>query len=298
MRSRKFPLKEWRAISIPPNARGVMLLTFDLEECEKFRERKPESVRIKHPDKDGEELDMFSLSLSGAERILELLEVAGVKSTFFVTVSFATRYPEFINLLHAKEHEIGFHAVEHGDNYKLLWFKEPERCLLRLKKGKEFLERVVGTEVIGFRAPQLQAPPVNGLKKAGFIYDSSLHPTYVPGRYNNLFETRHIIEKDEFYEVPISVTPLLRLPISWYWFRNLGLNYVKLCTRWVMKSSGYCNLYFHPWDFYPLTNFEFLPSHYKKNTEKMPEMFEDYLNWCRKRGFIFSTVRSWLQKLK
>jgi len=290
-----FSFRTWEAVVLPADAPRTMLLTFDLEECEKFKEKKPEEQNFPDPMKKGAELDMFSLSYQGALTILDILKTEGVSATFFTTLSFAARYPPFIKLLQAEGHEIALHAYQHDDGYREMWGRDPEECRQRLEGAKLALEGILGEELKGFRPPQLSSPPPALIRELGFLYDSSLHPTYVPGRYNHLGEKRVLCRKDGLYEVPISVSPLLRLPFSWFWFRNLGPGYAKLCTAWTMRSLRFCNIYFHPWDFYPLTRFEFISGLYKRNTDTLPDMFQEYIRWCKGRGYVFDTVAGWLE---
>ncbi len=289
-----FSFRKWRRIAKAPGSTGTMLLTFDLEECEKFRDRKPGELSVSNPLEPGKELDMFSLSLAGAKNLLDVLDLENVKATFFVTLSFARRYPDFIVMLKTGGHEIGVHALEHQDNYRKLWLRDPALCRQRITEAKQGLEELVGEEIHGFRPPQLQFPSISLLRELGFRYDSSLHPTYVPGRYNHLREPRCLLQQDGFYEIPISVSPILRAPFSWFWFRNLGQGFVKSCTRRVMASLNYCNIFFHPWDFYPLDDFDFISKYYGKNTGRMPELFRSYIGWCKEQGYSFKTITDWL----
>jgi peptidoglycan/xylan/chitin deacetylase (PgdA/CDA1 family) len=289
--------RDWERVLLPSSLKRTMLLSFDLEECEKFSEKKPAGTSVPDPQNPKKQLDMFSLSHQGAETIRAILNELGLPATFFVTVSFAKRYPDFVKELVKDGHEIGVHALEHQDNYRQLWEENPEKCRERILKAKEELEELTGQEMAGFRPPQLQSPELSLLKELGFVYDSSLHPTYVPGRYNHFFEPRGLMKKGGFYEVPVSVSPVLRAPLSWFWFRNLGLYYVKRGSAGAMKSTGFCNLYFHPWDFYPLDSFEFMPKYYARNTRKMPQMFKEYLQWCKAKGWEFSTMKGWLEKV-
>ena len=290
--------RNWKRVVPPTRSGNAMLLTFDFEECEKFQEKKPDGLRIPDPENEGAELDMFSLSYHGATTLQKILESEQIKATFFVTLSFGQRYPGLIKTLHESGHEIAVHAYEHGDNYKEMWKEDPVECRKRIQGAKRGVEELISDTVKGVRAPQLQPPPPEFLKECKFLYDSSLHPTYVPGRYNHLNEKRHLCQKDDFYEVPISVSPLLRLPFSWFWFRNVGLTYAKFCTRRTMKSLHYCNIYFHPWDFYPLSDFDFISKSYKKNTDRMPQLFSDYVRWCKGEGYVFETVGRWLENVE
>jgi hypothetical protein len=49
------------------------------------------------------------------------------------------------------------------------------------------------------------------IEKAGYEYNSSMNPTYIPGRYNNLSKPRTAYYTNKLLNIPISVTPLLVL---------------------------------------------------------------------------------------
>jgi len=49
------------------------------------------------------------------------------------------------------------------------------------------------------------------IEKAGYEYNSSMNPTYIPGRYNNLSKPRTAYYTNKLLNLPISVTPLLVL---------------------------------------------------------------------------------------
>lgn len=120
------------------------------------------------------------------------------------------------------------------------------------------------------------------LKEAGLLYDNSLRPTYVPGRYCNIFRSRELYKENGIVEVPVTVTPIFRFPFSCFWFRILGVTHAKLCTNFTYFSHDYINIYFHNWEFGNITNFS-LKWPYKlliRNMgDKMDFYFKLYLQW-------------------
>jgi hypothetical protein len=243
-------------------------LTFDLEEF---------SLPIDYGKKVGIE-EMFQVSYEGSEELRKLLERFDIKVTFFVTRNFAQKFPDLIRGLSKKGHEIALHAINFYNSRSLL-------------KEKEFLEKISRSKVIGIRTHKLQLPLFDSLRKIGIKYDSSLHPTYVPGRYNNLTHPRKPFFVDGVLEIPISVVPLLRLPFSFVWFRNFGLRYVKTCTLLAFKGQHFMSLYFHSWEFRDLKSFD-LPFYIKKNTgKKMGKLLKEYIKWCLQKNFKFSPLR-------
>lgn len=260
-----------------------ILLTFDLEEF-----GLPEEYGINIPKND-----MNNVSLEGAKKIFALLRRHKIKATFFITAYFALKNKNLIKRIKQEGHEIAFHGYLHSHNYKKMAGKD---AVIYLKKGKDQIEKITKTKIKGFRAPRMMPPAYSVLKECGLMYDSSSHPTYVPGRYNRFFRTRKVTDKEGIILIPVSVTPLIRLPFSWVWFRNLGLAYAKFCTLFSLVDQNHINIYFHPWDFIDLKCYD-LPFLIKNNTgNKCLKMLENYIIWCRKKGFVFETIGNYLKQ--
>src|SRR3989344_1574176 len=155
-----------------------ILLTFDVEEFDLPLEY---NCNI-----DREEA--YEISFRGMKNLLKILENYGISATFFTVASFANRYKSLMRGI-AKKHEIASHGYEHGDDYIIL---DEKNTYQRIKKSREVLENVCKTKVFGFRAPTFRFNKYSILGKAGYVYDSSLHPTYIPGRYNNLLCSRYV----------------------------------------------------------------------------------------------------------
>lgn len=258
-------------------------LSFDLEE---FDLPKEFGVNL-------EDETMYKESFEGAKKVLRLLDVLSLNATFFVTARFALKYPILIKNI-SKKHEIALHGYKHDSNYsKMSDFKVFEE----LSKAKEEIESIISKKVYGFRAPRMMPPSFKILKDLGFVYDSSLHPTYVPGRYNNFFKNRKAKIKKGVVQIPVSVTPLFRLPFTWLWFRNFGLNYAKACTKLSVLDNNFVSIYFHPWEFQDLKNYN-LPFYAKKNTGPwLSDNLKDYLIWCKKEGFEFLTINKYVKNI-
>jgi hypothetical protein len=68
--------------------------------------------------------------------------------------------------------------------------------------------------------PNLKGIDLSLIKAAGYSYDSSINPTSIPGRYNNLFNQRKIYLdiRSNLIEIPVSVSLLIRFPLFWLIF--------------------------------------------------------------------------------
>jgi len=256
----------------------IFLLSFDLEE---FNLPLEYDVNISREEQ-------FKFSFLGLKKILDLLDEHKIKSTFFTTASFASKYPRTIKKI-SENHEIASHGLHHD----IKGYNEQETM-----KSKEIIENIINKKINGFRCPKLQKPNFNSLNRIGFKYDSSICPTYLPGRYNNYFEKREITKKQGIIQVPISVMPIIHFPIYWIFFRNFGLNYSKAITNSCMKNLGFTNIFFHPWEFNDISEFK-IPFYIKKNSgDKALKMLKEYIVWCKKNSYKFLTFTDYLKELE
>jgi len=271
------------------SAAKPLFLTFDLEEFD---------LPLDLCGIPIEESEMYEITYSGMKKVSTLLDRTGVKTTFFTTTTFGEKYPKLIRKLQKRGHEIAFHGYRHNQKYSRMRQSDAYNLI---KEGKRILEDIIGKEIIGFRSPWLFTLSPAILKKIGFEYDSSMHPTWVPGHYFNLWTPRSMSYVDGVKILPISVTPLIRLPFSWLWFRNFGLWYAKFCTRLCVLDQPYVNIYLHPWEFVDLSKHKDcskLPLIIKRGTGgKMGAIVDDYIRWCRKGGLNPMTVERGLQEL-
>lgn len=263
-----------------------LFLTFDLEEFD---------LPLDLCGIPMDEGEMYEIAYDGMKKASVMLDRTGVKTTFFTTATFGRKYPEVIRRLQDGGHEIAFHGYQHNHKYSKMRQADAYRFI---GAGKRVLEKITGKHIVGFRSPWLFTPSPAMLKKLGFEYDSSMHPTWVPGHYFNFREPRSMSRSAGLRILPISVTPAARLPFSWIWFRNFGLEYAKLCTRMCVLDQPYVNIYLHPWEFIDVSKragMEELPLIIKRNTgRRMERMVEDYVVWCRRIGLEPMPIEKWL----
>jgi hypothetical protein len=254
----------------------TVLLSFDLEEFDMPMEY----------GKTIDFSDQIRVSEEGASTILDILLHNNIKATFFSTVIFATHAGNLIKRIIDEGHELASHGYFHSA------FEEKH-----LLESKVELERLSGHSIDGFRMARMMPVSDQAIQAAGYLYNSSLNPVYLPGRYNNFFKPRTRFVIDKLVQLPASATPLIRLPLFWLSFHNLPLwLYKAACTR-TINNDGYLNTYFHPWEFIDLTNADYgLPSFVSRNSgEKMVHRFNDWLAWMRSsKNYSFQTIRDFV----
>ena len=246
-----------------------LLLTFDLEEF---------NLPLEIDEKIGYN-EMFSISYKGLLEVLKILDKFNIKATFFTTLAFGQRFPKMINKIVNKGNEIALHHSLNSGEF-----------MNSILNEKRKLEDIIGIKILGIRMHKLKVPPFKLLKKLGFKYDSSIHPTIIPGRYNYLPYPTGLYITEGILEISISVTPLLRLPFSFLWFRNFGLSYTKFCTLFSTLNREFINVYYHPWEFTNIDKFP-LPFYIKRNCGKnMIIKMKKYINWHLNKNFKPITI--------
>jgi polysaccharide deacetylase family protein (PEP-CTERM system associated) len=116
---------------------------------------------------------------TGLEVLLELLDQAGVRATFFVLGWQAERTPHLVPRLAAMGHEI----ASHGYSHRFVYQQGPEQFRAELRRSKRILEDQARAPVLGYRAPFFSITQdalwaLDILAEEGIVYDSSVFPTH------------------------------------------------------------------------------------------------------------------------
>lgn len=180
------------------------------------------------------------------EEFLSVMYSAGAKITVFTVGEIFKLYPEIIELFRKYNCEFEAHSYSHD-------LKQPD-SEHEIKKVKEAYFNYFSKNPIGYRAPQgrISASGIEALKKHGFLYDSSIFPSYYPNPFKYLFCNRHIHYYDyaHIMEIPItSITPF-RLTLSISYIKLLGLNpMIKLCRMFKLPEAICFNSHLHDFIF-------------------------------------------------
>ncbi len=216
--------------------------------------------------------DKLEVSRRGLQTTLDIFEKYNVRATFFITAYWAQHYPELIRRIAAR-HEVASHAYYHSS------FTDAD-----LEGSRLALQEISGQQVKGFRMPRLREVNMEALQKAGYQYDSSVNPTWLPGRYNNWHLPRTMFRKENLWIIPSSVSPMVRYPIFWLSVKNAPLWMTKHFSRQILKKDPYLSFYFHPWELTDLQGYN-LPGYISRvSGEKMCRKLEGFLAFLQKKG--------------
>lgn len=257
----------------------MILLSFDIEEFDMPLEYKGE-ISVE---------EQLSISRKGLQNILALLKKYDAKATFFSTVVFAENNKDLVKQLIGDGHELASHT----------WFHSKFE-IGDLKKSRERLQNLFNTNITGLRMPRMMKVAEKEVEGAGYSYNSSVNPTFLPGRYNNLKVSRIYFKEGDVLQIPASVSPNYRIPLFWLTFHNFPLNFYKKLAKDVLQKDKYLNIYFHPWEFADIKNKKFkLPAFTTKNTgPEMVERFDQFLFWLKDSGYEFSTIQEFQKSLE
>lgn len=210
-----------------------ILLSFDIEEFDMPLEYKYNISPMQQ----------ISIGKLGLDQIMPILDDSSIQCTLFTTANFASHYKKEIKQL-SQKHEIASHTYFHS-TYK----KED------LLHSKIVLNEITQKEITGLRMPRMKFVPIEDVKEAGYEYDASINPTFLPGRYNNLHLPRTIYQEGNIKRIPASVSPNFRIPLFWLSFKNFPYKIFEMIALQTLKRDGYLSLYFHPWEFIDISKY-------------------------------------------
>ncbi len=220
----------------------TICLSFDLEEFD---------MPLEYGQYIPEEEQMAKAN-EGVLPLLALLDKYSIKATFFITANYAQHNKAIVQRI-AQSHEIASHGLYHSS------FKVQD-----LLQSRIILEEITQQKVLGYRMARMAPVSNTDVLNAGYTYNSSLNPTYLPGRYNNFKAPRYIHTTPEgLIVVPASVSPVVRVPLFWLSFKNIAPRVYNWLCKHTLRKDGVLNIYFHPHEFANISSYQ-LPS-YTKN---------------------------------
>lgn len=192
----------------------------------------------------------------GVDPLLEMLEEADARGTFFVLGWIAERHPELVRRIAAAGHEV----ASHGFGHRRVSTLSPDRFRASIRRAKAILEDISGAGVVGYRAPTFSIVPglewaLDILIEEGHRYDSSLFPVPRPGYGYSPSSPRdpHWLERPSGRLVEVPPATLRRLGAN---LPAAGGAYLRLfpyaLTRLALEEAAARGvpgtLYVHPWE--------------------------------------------------
>ncbi|MCY7358243.1 MAG: polysaccharide deacetylase family protein [Rudanella sp.] len=229
--------------------------------------------------------EQIALSTSGLRPLMERLDEHWIPATLFTTATYALNEWKLMREL-GQFHEVASHGFRHGS------LGPGDLLASRLA-----LESVTNKPVVGFRRAQMGPVNERELREAGYRYNASLHPTWLPGRYNHLTKPRLPFQSGGILHLPASVTPRLRIPLFWLSLKNFPFSlYCRLCVE-TLWANGHLNLYVHPWEFTDLSGFPRIPFYIRRHAgEPLLDRLDQLIHYLRPYG-EFGTLQTLAQTI-
>jgi polysaccharide deacetylase family protein (PEP-CTERM system associated) len=214
----------------------------------------PTAVASNYPMSGWEALERRSPRV--VARLLDFLSEHDVKATFFIVGWLAERERAMVESIARAGHEIASHGYEH----ELVGALGPDGFRDSVRRSKAALEDIVGSDVVGYRAPSFSIVPTlewafDVLMEEGYRYDASLfpvsqHPTY---GYPGAERDAHWLERPagRLAEFPATTLRVLgtTLPASGgAYFRLLPYGLVRAALHQASERQAPGMFYIHPWE--------------------------------------------------
>ena len=228
-------------------AKPTLLLSIDFEDWHQLVHRRVGSSGWERP---GPALPRQTAAL------LELLEELHLKATFFILGMAARAYPELVEGVAARGHEIGCH----GDRHRLVHTQTPSEFEADLRAAKQTIEQLTGRVPFGYRAPAFSITRTSDwaydvLASEGFAYDASAHDTPAlrdrPEAAKGAPHPLELAGGQVLWEFPVAVwhTRAGAIPIGGasYWAVLPG----SLVLQGLQRAGSLAGLYLHPHELDP-----------------------------------------------
>lgn len=234
-----------------PQAVTSHFFTVDVEEY--FQVRALESVVSR-----SEWASRSSRIAGNIEVLLDLLARHEVKGTFFVLGWIAEHRPDVVRRIADAGHEIASHGYWHERVTTL----DRRGFSQDVQSSKRRLEDLIGSHVIGYRAPNFSIVPgtewaFDILIDEGYEYDSSLFPVRRRGYgYPATPGAPHRIQRasGSIAEFPMATTNFLNYKIpaaGGGYLRHFPLAVIQRAFREATARAESATFYIHPWEIDP-----------------------------------------------
>lgn len=227
--------------------------------------------------------------LENTIKVLDILDRAGAKATFFLIASHVEERPDIAVEIERRGHEIGLHGYDH----RLLYDMTENEFAQTVEKALTILKKYVSQEIIGYQAPRFSVNrttlwALEVLIKKGFKYDCSIFPIKHPTYGIEEFSRYPLWIKNDFCEIPMPTLRVLgrNFPFGGGgYFRHPPYLLSRLCFKAYNQSRRPALAYVHPWEF--------------RNSREWMDIFElEKTSWIRRRRIFRNCGENFASKFE
>lgn len=227
-------------------------------------------------------------------QLFSLLQKYHVKLSVFVVAAVLEQHNEVIDLFKKFGAEFYLHSYSHN-------LKKPD-SEFEISQGMKIFYDHFGHNPLGYQAPEGRISPggMKLLKKHGFLFDSSVFPSFWPSIKYFIYPTNQHKDASGIIEIPHTVISPLRLIFSLSWVKLFGWNFYKnLISRYGLPNRVVFGCHLH--DLWVSPMFDQLPFFWKKiyqrNQQKGFEYLENVLFLLSSEGYTFISLGSVAKQL-
>lgn len=196
--------------------------------------------------------------VANTQRLLDLLDQHATKATFFVLGWTAREFPQLVEEIRDRGHELGSHSFWH----RLVYRQTPDEFRMDLRDSIKAIADAAGVRVICYRAPSFSITrksqwALEILAEEGIEVDSSIYPIYhdrygmpdaQPGIHRREMQSGTIVE----FPPTVLQTRLFNIPVSGGgYFRLYPRRFTSACIKRVNRRQHPFMFYVHPWEVDP-----------------------------------------------
>jgi polysaccharide deacetylase family protein (PEP-CTERM system associated) len=203
---------------------------------------------------------MPSRVVNNTNKLLDIFDEKGIKSTFFVLGWVAEREPELVKRIASRGHEI----ASHGYSHQLIYSQTQAVFREETYKSKAILEDIIQQPIHGYRAASYSITKkslwaLDILSELGFTWDSSIFPIYhdnygIPDTPTNPYQIKLRTGKT-LTEFPITAANAFGLSIpaaGGGYFRQFPYVVFKKLFQMASENGQVPKIfYLHPWEIDP-----------------------------------------------
>jgi peptidoglycan/xylan/chitin deacetylase (PgdA/CDA1 family) len=222
---------------------------------------------------------------------IRLIREIDVPVSIFIVGRTLEEYPAEIDRLEsALDCEFHLHSYQH-DLSKSYDFET------EVRRGVRAFRDHFDRRPAGYRAPQGNIDPHEFpiLEELGFAFDSSVFPSYRPGKYNNLTAPLEPYTPDtasSLLEIPVGAFRGLRVPLSHSYFKLVGRPLAAYLSVAPLPDVLVYNVHLH--DLYRTASHDELddPKRWimKRNLDRSESLLRENVSTVRSRGYVPTTM--------
>ncbi len=196
--------------------------------------------------------------VANTQRLLDLLDQHATRATFFVLGWTAREFPQLVEEIRDRGHELGSHSFWH----RLVYRQTPDEFRMDLRDSIKAIDDAAGVRVTCYRAPSFSITrksqwALEILAEEGIEVDSSIYPIYhdrygmpdsQPGIHRRETQSGTIVE----FPPAVLQTRLCNIPVSGGgYFRLYPRRFTAACIKRVNRRRHPFMFYVHPWEVDP-----------------------------------------------